>query len=116
MTSPTAYSLGTPRGRFRVAAVAEACSWAGLLVAMFFKYVVVKNEVGVQVMGPIHGTFFVIYVVCTLLAARAERWSSRVLVIGLLASIPPFGTLVFERWLDRSSVRSTATAAARVGL
>lgn len=41
---------------FRAIAAVEAVTWAGLLVGMFFKYVVVHNEIGVQIFGPIHGS------------------------------------------------------------
>ncbi len=44
---------------FRVVAVAEACSWACLLVGMFVKWILRVSEIGVQVFGPIHGGLFV---------------------------------------------------------
>ncbi len=88
---------------FRVAAIAEACSWAGLLVGMFFKYVVVHDELGVKVFGPIHGGLFVLYAVSVLLAARVAGWSMRTAVLGLLASVPPFATLWFERRIGARS-------------
>ncbi|MGE3286964.1 MAG: DUF3817 domain-containing protein [Pseudonocardia sp.] len=87
---------------FRIVAVAEACSWAGLLVGMFFKYVVVQNEIGVQIFGPIHGALFVAYLLVTVLAARALRWDARTIVLALVASIPPLATLWFERWATRT--------------
>ena len=96
LTPPAAARL------FRVVAVAEACSWAGLLVGMLFKYVLTGNEVGVTVFGPIHGALFVVYVLMTLLAARVLRWDLRTLVIALVASVPPLATLWFERWVRRS--------------
>ncbi|MEJ8277628.1 DUF3817 domain-containing protein [Pseudonocardia spirodelae] len=82
---------------FRVVAIAEALSWTGLLIGMFFKWVLATTEVGVQVMGPIHGALFVAYVVVTLWTARLFRWDLRTTVIGLVASIPPLTTLWFER-------------------
>ncbi|WP_308818963.1 DUF3817 domain-containing protein [Pseudonocardia alni] len=82
---------------FRVVAVAEALSWTGLLIGMFFKWVLATTEVGVQVMGPIHGALFVAYVLVTLWTARLFRWDLRTTVIGLLASIPPLTTIWFER-------------------
>lgn len=97
----TLLTRGTPATRFRFVAVAEAISWAGLLIGMFFKYVVVQNEIGVQIFGPIHGAVFIAYVVVALLVARPLRWSRGVLLVGLLASIPPFGSLWFERWAAR---------------
>jgi integral membrane protein len=81
---------------FRVVAVAEACSWAGLLVGMLFKYLIVGDEIGVQVFGPIHGALFVGYVVITLLAGRTFGWRLPTTLLGLACSIPPFATLWFE--------------------
>ncbi|GLW06909.1 hypothetical protein Misp01_20390 [Microtetraspora sp. NBRC 13810] len=82
---------------FRFAAIAEAFSWAGLLVGMFFKYVVVGNEIGVQIFGPIHGGLFVVYVVAVFAAARAAGWGAGVVVLGLACAVPPFTSVWFER-------------------
>ena len=94
--------LITPVGRFRLMALAEAWSWAGLLVGMLFKYVVVENPIGVQIMGPVHGLLFVLYVVFTIEAMVHLRKPLWVLVLGLLAAVPPFTTWWFERWVLRS--------------
>jgi integral membrane protein len=93
--------LSTPIGRFRLLALAEAVSWIGLLIGMFFKYVVVQNEIGVQIFGPIHGAIFVGYVIVTLAVRTTQRWGTRTTFLALLASIPPFGTVVFERWASK---------------
>lgn len=97
--------LSTPATRFRLVAVLEAVSWAGLLIAMFFKWVVGADptdlQLGVQIMGPIHGTVFVAYVLVTLLVARPLSWSLRTTILALVASVPPFGSIVFERWAAR---------------
>ncbi|MFC7586496.1 DUF3817 domain-containing protein [Nonomuraea antimicrobica] len=90
---------------FRVVAVAEACSWAGLLVGMFFKYVTETGELGVKVFGPIHGALFVLYVAGVLLAAREAGWSRGAVVLGLACGVPPFTSLWFER---RMAVRTAA--------
>ncbi|WP_018348995.1 DUF3817 domain-containing protein [Longispora albida] len=95
-----------PGKLFRIAAIAEACSWAGLLVGMFFKYVVVHNELGVKIFGPIHGVLFVVYGVSVILAARAYRWDPRTIALGLAASIPPLATI----WFERRVTRALATA------
>nr|WP_305784288.1 DUF3817 domain-containing protein [Actinoplanes lichenis] len=83
---------------FAAVAIAEAVSWALLLTGMFFKYVVVKNEIGVQIAGPIHGAMFMAYLAMTALQARAGGWRWWVTLVALACSIPPFATLVFERW------------------
>lgn len=86
---------------FRAVAIAEACSWTGLLIGMVFKYLVVFDDIGVKVFGPIHGVLFVSYVIVTLLAARTFGWRWSTTVIGLAASIPPLTTLWFERSVYR---------------
>ena len=99
--------LATPTSRFRLFAIAEAWSWAGLLIGMVFKYLVVKDPVGVQVMGPVHGALFVIYVLFTLEAMVHLRQPAWVVLIGLVAAVPPFTTWWFERWVLRRAARTT---------
>jgi integral membrane protein len=88
---------------FRLVALAEAVSWLGLLIGMFFKYVVDAGEGGVKVFGPLHGTVFLTYLVVTLLTWRHQRWSPPVALLALAASIPPFCTVAFEVWARRTS-------------
>jgi integral membrane protein len=87
---------------FKTVAVAEAISWAGLLVGMYFKHVARTTEAGVHLFGPIHGGIFVAYVLLTLLVARSLRWSAGATLAGLACSVPPFATLLFERWAVRT--------------
>ncbi|WP_086789333.1 DUF3817 domain-containing protein [Crossiella equi] len=93
--------FATPQARFRTVAVAEAISWAGLLVGMFFKYVMVGNDIGVKIFGPVHGVIFVAYLFVVLMVREPLRWDGRTTVWALIASIPPFGTIVFERWVNK---------------
>jgi len=87
---------------FRVVAFAEAVSWLGLLVGMYFKHIAGTTEAGVQIFGPIHGGVFVAYVVLALLVARGKRWSRGTALLALAASVPPFATVVFEVWAKRT--------------
>jgi integral membrane protein len=87
---------------FRVAAVAEALSWAGLLIGMFFKYVVGAGDGGVPVVGMVHGVVFVVYVVVSLVVSRPLAWRPKTLMLALLCSIPPLFTWAFEKWALRS--------------
>lgn len=87
---------------FRAVAIAEAVSWAGLLVGMMFKYLVVGNDIGVTVFGPIHGGLFLLYLAVTALVRRPLRWDLGTTVLALLAGIPPLATLLFERWASRT--------------
>jgi integral membrane protein len=97
---------------FRVTAVAEACSWLGLLIGMFFKYVVVENEIGVKIFGPIHGALFVAYLTSLLWVAVHERWRLGRIAIGAAAAIPPFTSVIFERWV--AGKRTSAAPRARL--
>ena len=89
------------RTLFRTVAIAEAFSWAGLLAGMLLKHVLKVTEVGVQVFGPIHGAIFVAYLVSILLVRRPLGWGPKTVLLGVVASVPPFATLVFEIWADR---------------
>lgn len=93
--------FATPAGRFRLAAIAEAWSWAGLLIGMLFKHVIVRDPIGVQIMGPVHGALFVLYVLFTIEAMVHLRQPAWVLLLGLIAAVPPFTTWWFERWVLR---------------
>ncbi|GIJ31333.1 DUF3817 domain-containing protein [Micromonospora sediminimaris] len=86
---------------FVVAAIAEAISWAGLLAGMAVKYGPPGNELGVQIFGPIHGALFVAYGVLVLAVARVHRWSPLATFVALACAVPPFATVIFERWARR---------------
>ncbi len=88
----------TPAGLFRRVAVAEAVTWALLLVGMVLKHGTGTTELGVRVFGMAHGIVFVAYCLTTLVVAIDQRWSAGRLVLGLVAAVPPFATLWFERY------------------
>ncbi len=103
------------RTAFRTVAIAEAISWAGLLIAMFLKWVVAADphagaEGGVPIMGPIHGGIFIAYVVMCFVARRAFSWSITTTLLALAASIPPFFTYVFEVFADRKGLLGQTVA------
>jgi integral membrane protein len=87
---------------FRVVAVAEACSWLGLLAGMFVKWILRTSEVGVQIFGPIHGGIFLAYVAVALVTSRVLQWSPRTTVLALICSVPPLATVWFERLATRN--------------
>ncbi|NLG55128.1 MAG: DUF3817 domain-containing protein [Rhodococcus sp.] len=90
--------VSTPAKRFRLIAIWEAVTWAVLLVAMFFKWVLGFEE-AVRYPGMLHGVAgFVPFVLITLITAGALGWNFKVTFWALVSSVPPFGTIVFERW------------------
>lgn len=99
-----------PFAAFRLAALAEAVSWTGLLVGMYLKHVAGTTEAGVWLFGRLHGAMFVAYVLVALWVAGRERWPWRRTALALAASVPPLTTVVFERWLARRRGEVTAAA------
>ncbi|WP_338893241.1 DUF3817 domain-containing protein [Rhodococcus sovatensis] len=97
------FDLSSTAKRFRFIAVLEALTWLGLLIGMAFKYIPADgNEIGVKVFGPLHGAVFVLYLVITVVTAVKLRWSIVTTLLAGIASVPPFGTIVFEVWAART--------------
>ncbi|HWI43242.1 MAG TPA: DUF3817 domain-containing protein [Nocardioides sp.] len=94
--------MNSPTRLFRGVAIAEAITWAGLLVGMFFKYVVDSTDVLVRVCGMVHGVVFISYVVTTLVVWTDRRWSVGRGLLALGAAIPPLATLPLERFAIRN--------------
>jgi integral membrane protein len=83
-------------------ALAEAFSWVGLLVGMYFKYLgSPRTEIGVKIFGPVHGVLFVAFLVVALLAGIAFRWKLVTWLLALLGAFVPLGTVMFVMWADR---------------
>lgn len=99
---------------FRAVAIAEAVSWAGLLIAMLFKYVVADTPTGVEIMGPIHGAIFIAYLITTLAVGVRCQWAPKHILIGLFSAVPPFTTVVFEAWARRTGLLRVPDAEVRV--
>lgn len=87
---------------FRIVAIAEAFSWAGLLIAMLFKHVIGLGEGGVPTMGMVHGVLFIGYVFTSLVVFRALQWRARTLILALGCGIVPLASAVFETWALRT--------------
>ena len=84
------------RSAFRWVAMAEATSWLILIVATIVKYTT-DNQVGVHVMGPIHGALFVVYVLMALALRNRFGWNARALLIVLVDSVLPGGGFLVAR-------------------
>lgn len=102
---------------FHLLAVAEAFSWAALLVGMFLKWVLRTTELGVELAGPVHGAIFIGYGLAALALWRLQRWPFRVALFAGLSAVLPFATIWFERWAVRNAhlpARAGKAAPARV--
>jgi integral membrane protein len=95
-------NVSTPAKRFRLVAYWEAITWAALLIAMFFKWVL-GHEEAIRIPGMVHGiTGFVLFVLVALVTAVQLRWDPKTTLLALVSSVPPFGTIVFEKWAVRN--------------
>ncbi|BBX29999.1 DUF3817 domain-containing protein [Mycolicibacterium alvei] len=109
------FDLRTIAGWFRLIALAEAVSWAGLLIGMYFKYLgTPSTEIGVKVFGPIHGGVFLAFVVAAVLVGVARKWDIGTWILALLASIVPMGSVIFVMWADRTARISSGEVSASV--
>jgi len=93
---------------FRRIAIAEAVTWALLLVGMFLKYGTQTTELGVRVFGMVHGVVFIAYCLVTLLVGIDQRWSRGRVLLGLVSAVPPFMTVWFDRYAERRDALGTS--------
>lgn len=106
--------LRSTPGWFRFVALAEALSWAGLLIGMFFKYLgSPRTEVGVKVFGPIHGGVFIAFVALAVLVGIVVKWGVGTWILALLASIVPMGSVIFIAWAERTGRLGPVAAPSR---
>lgn len=111
----TAFDIRNVAGWFRLIAFAEAVSWAGLLVGMYFKYLgSPQTEAGVKVFGPVHGAIFIAFVAAALLVGIARKWGPGTWLLALLGGIAPLGSVIFLIWADRTGRMESESAPARV--
>lgn len=89
--------LVTPKLLFRRVAIAEAITWALLLIGMFLKYVTETTELGVRIFGMVHGVVFIAYGLIALATWVNQKWSLRTGLLALVSAIPPFATILFDR-------------------
>src|SRR4051812_11279071 len=76
---------------FRYVALAEATSFLILLSCSFFA------RDGVPIMGPIHGTLFLAYVLIALMIREAAGWNAKETLLVLVGAVVPFGGFVVDR-------------------
>ena len=84
----------------RYIAFAEATSFIALLVASFIKRTG-GSELGVQILGPIHGVLFIAYVVVAFNVRAEFGWSRKTTFWVLVGAVVPFGGYAVDWWLLR---------------
>ena len=89
----------SPKSVYQFVSVAEASTWALLLLGMALKYSG-TTEALTPIAGGIHGFVFLSFCVSTVLIWVNNKWSSVRGIIGLASAIIPFVTIPFERNAD----------------
>ena len=89
----------SPKSVYQFVSVAEACTWALLLLGMALKYSG-TTEALTPIAGGIHGFVFLSFCVSTVLIWVNNKWSAGRGIIGLASAIIPFVTIPFERNAD----------------
>ena len=85
---------------FRYVALAEATTFLALLIASVVKRTG-GEEIGVQILGPIHGLLFIAYVVFALNLRQEVGWTNKQTFWILVGAVLPFGGYVVDWWLLR---------------
>jgi integral membrane protein len=85
---------------FRYVALAEATSWLALIIAAIVKRTD-GNEIGVHILGPIHGLLFIAYVAMAWQLREEAGWSNRQTFWILVGAVLPFGGYVVDWWVLR---------------
>lgn len=92
----------TPASVYGVMAIAEMVTWTGLIIAMIARYGFGYDGGLFFVAGLSHGIIFIAYCVTAVVVGVTLRWGVATIVLAVLAAIPPWATLPFDRWLARS--------------
>jgi integral membrane protein len=94
----------------RYIALIEATSFLALLIASFVKRTG-GSELGVQILGPIHGGLFILYVIVALNLRAEAGWSAKTTFWILVGAVVPFGGYIVDWWLVREARRAEQTPA-----
>lgn len=71
-----------------------------LFIAMPMKYMF-DNPILVKYVGMGHGVLFIAFLVVLFVVCEKQKWSIKMFILGLIASILPFGPFVFDAKLKK---------------
>ena len=84
---------------FRIAAVGEAVVWTLLITGIAIRSYTGDGTM-VTIGGRIHGMLFFAYLAASLVLYPSLGWSRFRALFALAFSVPPYGSLLFERWMS----------------
>ena len=79
----------------------EAISWLCLIAATLVKYLY-GYELGVSIIGPIHGVLYLIYITAIARWFKELNWNVRKAILGAILGILPLGGFIVDRWITSS--------------
>jgi integral membrane protein len=93
---------------FKLAAITEACGWTLLITGILVsRYITPGSNIPVLLAGRTHGVLFAVYILAVLLLSPSLRWSWPRTIIAGAASVPPYGSLLFELWASEDRQHAT---------
>lgn len=85
---------------FRLAAFGEAIGWTLLIAGIIYRHFGLPNgSVVLKVLGQTHGMLFFAYFAALMAVAGSLRLTRLQFMTAAVMSIPPYGTLVYEKFL-----------------
>lgn len=85
-------------GVFRFFAILEAIGWSLLILSIVYRYAGLPEAPSVvSFMGHIHGIGFALYFIFVFLLARSMGWGVGRIFAAVVAGMPPYGSIAFER-------------------
>lgn len=85
-------------GIFRFFAILEAIGWSLLIIAIMYRRMGLPEAASVvSFAGHIHGIGFGLYFLFTILVARSMEWGIGRIGTAIVAGMPPYGSILFER-------------------
>jgi integral membrane protein len=100
VTEPTvpAVSMPSVAKPLRIMSLVEASSYLVLLGAVVAKRAFdAPGEGGVPIMGPLHGTLYLVFAVLALIGREEQGWSAKETVLALVLGAIPLGGFYVER-------------------
>ena len=85
-------------GIFRFFAILEAVGWSLLIIAIMYRRMGLPEAASVvSFAGHVHGIGFGLYFLFTILVARSMEWGVGRIAAAIIAGMPPYGSILFER-------------------
>ncbi len=83
---------------FRLFAFIETFGWTLLISAIIYRrFDLPLDTIFVSIAGTLHGLFFTLYILFVLLTARSMMWGFWRVSGALLAAMPPYTSLLYEK-------------------